>query len=67
MNRTEPAVRLEATDVATPSSSNETNPKPPAPPEVPIPPVDPAVIKTQLPLISLRVYKGERKDNACEQ
>jgi len=67
MNRTEPAVRPEATDVATPSSSNETNPKPPASPEVPIPPVDPAVIKTQLPLISPRVYKGERKDNACEQ
>ena len=66
MNHTELAVRLEATDVATPSSSNETNLKPPALPEVLIPLVDPAVIKTQLPLILLRVYKGERKDNACE-
>jgi len=46
MNRTKPAVRLEAIDVATPSSSNETNPKPPAPLKVLIPPVDPAVIKT---------------------
>ena len=66
MNRTKPAVRLEATDVATPLSSNETNPKLLAPPKVLIPLVDPAVIKTQLLLILLRVYKGERKDNACE-
>jgi len=46
MNHTELAVRLEAIDVATPSSSNETNPKPPVLLEVLIPLIDLAVIKT---------------------
>jgi Retrotransposon gag protein len=31
------------------------------------PPIDPSIIKPQLPLIQPRQYKGERKDNACEQ
>jgi hypothetical protein len=28
---------------------------------------DPSIIKPHLPLVQPRTYKGERKDNACEQ
>ena len=30
-------------------------------------PIEPSIIKPQLPLVQPRPYKGERKDNACEQ
>jgi Retrotransposon gag protein len=37
------------------------------PPELPLPSMDGSIVKTQLPLIPPPIYKGERKDNACEQ
>ena len=77
--RTEATTRWEATldaPVHTPSDSNtsthplvptSTNPVQHVVVENPRSLVDSSIIKTQLPLIQPRPYKGERKDNACEQ
>src|SRR5277367_4385422 len=68
-NRTESAVRSDTTSdipVPTPVHSNGTSTELPVSTEEAIPLVDAAIVKTQLPLIPPRMYKGERKDNACE-
>lgn len=66
--RTESSAPLDTnTDLHTPSHSTGTGGEAPVPPEAPVSTFDNSIVKTQLPLIPPRVYKGERKDNACEQ